>query len=242
MAAKEPVSQKGSLTSGRELPPRARNVASDAVGAAPADIPRASRSREGIEHRPVPARPGGGPVRRPTNRPDARPMRIVYGAGAVAAVSIMAVGLVQPDWTSTADPGQTDDSVNPTDDPGAIAVLSDGTDPGQPDPTGTSADGRGGKVRHVIRYIYLKPGQTAPPGATVISASPPPPRIVHNPQPNPDPTATPRPHSGGGNAGGGGGNGGGVSTTPRPTQGPAATPRPTPRPTPKPSTRQSGHP
>ncbi|MEP7377950.1 MAG: hypothetical protein ABI725_00145 [Chloroflexota bacterium] len=172
-------------------------------------------------------------------------MRVVYGAGAVAAMSIMAVGLVQPDWTSTADPGPTDESFNPTDDPGAIALLPDGTDAAQPDATGTSGGGRGGKVRHVIRYVYLKPGQTAPPGATVISASAPPPRIVRNHQSNPDPTATPRPHSGGGNAGGGnggGGNGGGVSTTPRPTQGPAATPRPTPRPTPKPTTRQSGHP
>ena len=165
-------------------------------------------------------------------------MRVVYGAGAVAAMSIMAVGLVQPDWTSTADPGQTDDSFNPTDDPGAIAVLPDGTSPGQADPTGAV---RGGNVRHVIRYVYLKPGQTAPPGATVISASAPP-RVVRNPQSYPDPTATPRPRSGGGNNGGSGGNGGGVGTAPRPTQGPAATPRPTPPPTPKPKTRQSGRP
>lgn len=239
MAAKEPVSQGKPVTSGRELPPRRGGAASEEVSADSADIPRASRPREGIEHRPVPARSGGGPARRPTNRPDPRPMRVVYGAGAVTAMSIMAVGLVQPNWTSTADSGPTDDSFNPTDDPGAIAVLPDGTDPGQPDPTGTSASGRGGKVRHVIRYIYLKPGQTAPPGATVISASAPPPRVVGNHPSNPDPTATPRPHSGGGNTGGGGG---GVSTTPRPTQGPAATPRPTPRPTPKPTTRQSGHP
>lgn len=163
-------------------------------------------------------------------------MRVVYGAGAVAAMSIMAVGLVQPDWTSTADPGPTDESFNPTDDLGAIAVLPDGTELGQPDATGTSGGGRGGKVRHVIRYVYLKPGQTAPPGATVISATAPPPRVVRNHQSNTDPTATPPRRSGGGN------NGGAVTTTPRPTPGPAATPRPTPHPTPKPTTRQSGHP
>lgn len=220
MAAKEPLSPGNSVTSGRELPPRR----DEAVAAAPADSPGASRPREGVEYRP----------RQPMKRPDPRPMRVVYGAGAVAAMSIMAVGLVQPDWTSTADPGQTDDSFNPTDDPGAIAVLPDGTSPGQPVPTRDAV--RGGKVRHVIRYIYLKPGQTAPPGATVISATAPPPRVVRNHQPNPDPTATPRPHNGGGN------NNGGVSATPKPNQGAAATPRPTPPPTPKPTTRQSGHP
>ena len=177
-------------------------------------------------------------------------MRVVYGAGAVAAVSIMAVGLVQPDWSSNADPSATDESWQPTDDPGAVAALPDGTPQGLPDPT-AGTDNGGGKVRHVIHYVYLKPGQTAPPGATVIAASAPPPRVGNNRPGSPDPTATPRSNgggntgnNGGGNNAGGGNNGGGpVATprpTPRPTQPPVATPPPTPKPTPK--THQSGHP
>ena len=165
-------------------------------------------------------------------------MRVVYGAGAVAAMSVMAVGLVQPDWTSTADQGPTDDSYAA--DPGAIAALPDGkAEAGLADPTsGKGEDAAGVNVRHVIRYIYLRPGQTAPPGATVISATAPPPRVGRNHSSNPDPTSTPRPrpHNGGGNGSGP------VSATPRPTprptQVPAATPRPTPRPTP--TSRQSG--
>ena len=216
-------------------------------------LPRASRPLP--ERREARALPEGRPVRPPAKKPDPRPMRVVYGAGAVAAVSIMAVGLVQPDWSSNADPSATDDSWQPTDDPGAVAALPDGTPQGgQTDPT-AGTDNSGGKPRHVIHYVYLKPGQTAPPGATVISASAPPPRVVNN-HPGPNPTATPRPNPGGGGGGnGGGGNGGGgnngggsnaggpVATprpTPRPTQPPAATPPPTPRPTPK--THQSGHP
>jgi hypothetical protein len=89
-------------------------------------------------------------------------MRVVYGAGAVAALSVMAVGLVQPDYAATADqPGVSD----PAADPFAVAQA----------PTT-------GDVRHVTRYIYLKPGQTAPPGATVVAANAPTPRVVvtHN--------------------------------------------------------------
>jgi hypothetical protein len=166
-------------------------------------------------------------------------MRAVYGAGAVAAMSIMAVGLVQPDWSAVPDPGTNDDGYAAQDD-GAVAVLSaDKAEAAQPDPTGGKRP-RSTKPRHVIRYIYLKPGQSAPPGATVVWASAAP---VTNPgRTKPDKpvaTASPRPRNGGG--GGGGGGGGSVSRTPAPTQRPqppAATPKPTPRPTP--TTRQSG--
>jgi hypothetical protein len=156
-------------------------------------------------------------------------MRIVYGAGAVAAMSVMAVGLVQPDWTSTADQGPTDDSY--ADDLGAVAALPGGkAETGLPDPTpGKVATGV--QVRHVTRYIYLRPGQTPPPGATVISATAAPARVPRNHSSGPGATSSPRPpqHNGGGS----------VTATPRPTQAPAATPRPAPRPTP--TTRQSGH-
>lgn len=166
-------------------------------------------------------------------------MRIVYGAGAVAAMSVMAVGLVQPDWTSTADPGATDESY--ADDPGAIAALPDGkAEAGATDSTQGNGEGAANvKVRHVTRYVYLRPGQTAPPGATVISATAPP-RTGRNHPSNPDPTATPRPHNGGGNNNGSGPVSATPHPTPRPTHAPAATPHPTPRPTPK--SHQSGRP
>ena len=103
-------------------------------------------------------------------------MRIVYGAGAVAALSVMAVGLVQPDYAATADqtPG-----TDPTTEPNV-------------------AQGQGNiQIRHVTQYIQLKPGQTAPPGATVIAGNAPTPRVVvtHNgpsgpvTQPAPQPPA-----------------------------------------------------
>ena len=95
------------------------------------------------------------------SKPDARPMRFVYGAGAVAAMSVMAVGLVQPDFAATADQPAGSD---PTADPNAVAQAPSTT------------------VRHVTQYIQLKPGQTAPPGAKVIAANAPTPRVVvtHN--------------------------------------------------------------
>jgi hypothetical protein len=100
-------------------------------------------------------------------------MRFVYGAGAVAAMSVMAVGLVQPDFAATAD--QTGTSDGATVDPNAVAQAP-----------GSVA------VRHVTQYIHLKPGETAPPGATVIAANAPTPRVVvtHNQPANP-PTAQP---------------------------------------------------
>jgi hypothetical protein len=113
-----------------------------------------------LPRRPVPdARPARTGSRQ--SKPDARPMRFVYGAGAVAAMSVMAVSLVQPDFAATADQtGATD----PTADPNAVEQAPPAT------------------VQHVTQYIQLKPGQTAPPGATVIAANAPTPRVVvtHN--------------------------------------------------------------
>ena len=88
-------------------------------------------------------------------------MRLVYGAGAVAAMSVMAVGLVQPDFAATADQNASSD---PTAAPNAAQPQANVA------------------VQHVTQYIHLKPGQTAPPGATVIAANAPTPRIVvtHN--------------------------------------------------------------
>lgn len=119
-----------------------------------------------LPERPLPARPL--PERAPRTArpgtPDVRPMRVVYGASAVAAVGVIAAGLLQPVTTATT-----------SGDP-AAALPS-----GAPDPTAQS-DGSGVVVRHVIQYIQLKPGQTAPPGAKVITPGAPSPRVVvtHN--------------------------------------------------------------
>ncbi len=94
-------------------------------------------------------------------------MRVVYGASAVAAASVIAVGLFQP---ATA-PAATDqvDPLAVQSGSGQGAAVSNS---GAPDVV----------VRHVIKYVHLKPGQTAPPGATVITPNAPAPRVVvtHN--------------------------------------------------------------
>lgn len=218
------------LTVGRELPARRDQVAAS---------PRVSRQALPAERQ----RAAG--AHRPPKRPDPRPMRVVYGAGAVAAMSIMAVGLVQPDWTATGDQSATDDSGSATGDQSAIAGLDTSGSPKTEAGGSFLVDGGATanvQVRHVIRYVYLKPGQTAPPGATVIG-----------------PDATPRQRGNAAHPGGSGHNSnGGSRPTPVATQqprnnpGPVATARPTTKPTPRvtppptpkptPKSRQSGKP
>lgn len=182
--------------------------------------------RKTDQPRQLPERPAAasGRVDNRPGKPDPRPMRVVYGAGAVAVVSVMAVGLVQPDFSSGADQQATSDP--------QIAdanVGQDGTSNGRSDQSGNGTTQPAAQVRHVIKYIHLKPGQTAPPGATVITRGQPTPRIVtaNNPGPtqapgrnNPPPVNNPPP-----------------KTNPPPVHQP---PPPTPRPTTK--THQSGRP
>lgn len=149
----------------RELPPRSAPLAVD--GAAQLQLPDGV-SRDMIvalaREIAVEMARSGPPVKdaRPArsdsrqSKPDARPMRFVYGAGAVAAMSVMAVGLVQPDFAATAD--QTN-ATDPTSDPNLVAQVL------------------GGTVQHVTQYVHLQPGQTAPPGATVVAANAPSPRV-----------------------------------------------------------------
>ena len=161
----------------RELPPRLATPAADAIAAAQlpdgvsremivalareiaTEMARASRPAPGA-HPATDARPARSDSRQ--SKPDARPMRFVYGAGAVAAMSVMAVGLVQPDFAATADQSNASD---PTGDPNAVAQVPGGT-----------------TVQHVTQYVHLQPGETAPPGAPVIAANAPTPRVVvtHN--------------------------------------------------------------
>jgi len=154
-------------------------------------------------------------------------MRLVYGAGAVAAVSVIAVGLVQPDFAATAD--------QPAIDPGsADTTLVE---------VGTSA-AKGGKavraaaptpevrVKHVVKYIHLKPGQTPPPGATVIDPGQPTPRIVVANRPTTNQSSSRTNNQ--------------ANSKPPAAKPPAAKPpvAQAPKPTPKPPvrTRQSGRP
>jgi hypothetical protein len=167
----------------RDLPPR---PVREATGPAAVELPEgvsrdlvvalarelaAEMARSNHEARPAPnARPARSDAR--PSKPDARPMRFVYGAGAVAAMSVMAVGLVQPDFAATADQNNVPDA---TADPNAVAQV----------PADVA-------VRHVTQYVHLQPGQTAPPGATVIAADAPTPQVVvtHNQPANP-PAAQP---------------------------------------------------
>jgi hypothetical protein len=145
---------KGTVTAGRPLPPRAGEihaVAADvAPVAAPAAAPRVAAPQPPLQVAQVP------PVSRPS-KPDARPMRFVFGAGAVAAVSVLTIGLVKPDWSVA-----SDEQANTTSQD-AVSAAIDATDPSSPR---TRVKGR---VRHVTEYVFLAPGEKAPRGATVIS-------------------------------------------------------------------------
>jgi hypothetical protein len=139
----------------------ARELAAEMARSGQATLAAVPKPERELPPRPTSdARPARSDAR--PSKPDARPMRFVYGAGAVAAMSVMAVGLMQPDFAATADqPASADGSA----DPSAVAQA----------PADVA-------VRHVTQYIQLKPGQTAPPGATVIAADAPTPRVVvtHN--------------------------------------------------------------
>ncbi len=109
--------------------------------------------------RPVPAHDRPKPA-----KPDARPMRAALGLGGIAAMSAIAAGIVSPPRPEAivlaaptlVAPGATDQQAAiPTADPAAAVAGGD--------PTASA-------TRQII-YVQLQPGQTAPPGATVISAS-----------------------------------------------------------------------
>jgi hypothetical protein len=92
-------------------------------------------------------------------------MRVIYGAASVAALSALTAGLVHPKPPVS----------------GTTEVAFD-TAP-------VAAAGQGApqsiEVRHIINYVYLQPGQVAPPGAKVITPDAPAPRIVITTVPGP---------------------------------------------------------
>lgn len=85
------------------------------------------------------------------DKPDPRPARLMLGAGALAAVTIVGAGLV--------------------DYPPAVAD----------EPPSAPAEAGSAKVEQVkrpVKYVRLQPGQKAPKGARVIKEAAPTPRVV----------------------------------------------------------------
>lgn len=85
----------------------------------------------------------------PRSRPDPRPIRIAIGMGALATASALVTALTAP-------------AAGPATQAGSQVVAVDATP----------------AAHHVIQYVQLKPGQTAPPQATVKAAPTPKPRVV----------------------------------------------------------------
>src|SRR6187401_2487117 len=110
------------------LPPRKAARTADTVAADPGNSRRVERAR-----------------------PDPRPMRIVYGAGAIAAVSVMTVGLVQPAWDASADSFAPNAPQNQGGAQNAVGAS------GQRGAAATDQPAPDALVRHVIKYVQLKP-------------------------------------------------------------------------------------
>jgi len=89
-------------------------------------------------------------------KPDARPLRIAYGMVALAATTALVTALATPPPAGAAAGSATDVAQTTT-------ILP--AEPAQP-------------VKHVIQYVQLKPGQTAPPNAIVKVVPTPKPRVV----------------------------------------------------------------
>ena len=98
------------------------------------------------------AAPGARPAPAPKRRPDAGPLRIAIGMTGIAAASAIATALLS--------------SSGANGDVGTVQTAV--TLPADPTPV----------VRHVVRYVQLKPGETAPPKAVVKQAPAPKPRVV----------------------------------------------------------------
>jgi hypothetical protein len=92
-----------------------------------------------------------GSAHGPRSGPDARPMRVALGAGFLAVLSAIVSGIVAPP--------------QPT--------VGQGYDPGLAGAPATPST-----AERQIVYVQLKPGETAPPGATVIDAAAPTPVTV----------------------------------------------------------------
>ena len=120
------------------------------AGASPAGAPSGGQEPAATVPTETPARARSAHVAR--SRPDPRPGRLMIGAGAVAALTIIGSGLVRV----------------PVAGEEAVAQV-------EATRTRTSLVR---KVERPVRYVRLKPGQKAPPGARVIQEAAPAPRVV----------------------------------------------------------------
>ena len=89
--------------------------------------------------------------RTPRERPDPRPARLMVGAGAIAAATVIGAGLVDYPMAVAEQPPATADQVREV---------------------------KAKRVEREVRYVRLKPGQKAPKGAKVIREAAPTPRVV----------------------------------------------------------------
>jgi hypothetical protein len=97
----------------------------------------------------------------PKARPDARPMRMALGAGGIAALSALAAAIVLPPRSAA-----------------PVSAVPVSATQGQQTQALDQASPTPIQVVRPIIYVQLSPGQTAPPGATVIPASAPTPITV----------------------------------------------------------------
>lgn len=99
------------------------------------------------------------PIHAPKAKPDPRPMRVALGFGGIAALSALSAAIVLPPRPVTSAPMAADQPTSTSSDAGSQAATSSATSPA------TS------QIPRPILYVQLAPGQTAPPGATVIDAT-----------------------------------------------------------------------
>jgi hypothetical protein len=88
----------------------------------------------------------------PRSRPDSGPLRLAIGMGGIALASAVATALLAPASTTAGGSVQQTTMVIPAPPPAPVT--------------------------HVVKYVQLKPGQTAPPQAVVKQAPAPTPRVV----------------------------------------------------------------
>ncbi len=115
---------------------------------APAEPVARPSARPNVIRAARPAPTAADLARRPVARPDARPMRALLGLAGMAAAAAIATAIIRP---PIGDAGTTTVEIPPVADP---------------------------SVRHVTKYVQLKPGQTAPPHATVKVVPEATPRVV----------------------------------------------------------------
>ena len=99
------------------------------------------------------------PIHAPKAKPDPRPMRVALGFGGIAALSALSAAIVLPPRPVTSASMAADQPTSTSSDAGSQAATSSAPSPA------TS------QIPRPILYVQLAPGQTAPPGATVIDAT-----------------------------------------------------------------------